>query len=217
MAVRPPGRTRVLIVDSHELVRAGLRALLRVDPDLDVVAEAATGGQALALAREHHPDVVLLEARLPDAAGADTCRQLLAIAPRPALAILTELADDASVRACVRAGVQGYLLKDVPAEDLRRGVRALARGEGVIAPRIAPLVLLAVRQAEANAPSELLLSGRRLAILRLVAEGWSNREIAAQANLSELTVKGYLEDILDTLGARNRVHAAVLAIRRGLI
>jgi two-component system, NarL family, response regulator DevR len=211
------GRIRLLIVDSHELVRAGLRAVLASDPNLEVVAEAATGAHAVALAREHRPDVVLLEARLPDEDGAQTCRLLHTLTPRPALAILTDQADDLSVRACVRAGAQGYLLKQVSADDLRRAVRALACGEGVIDPRIAPLVLSAVRQAEANRPLDITLGGRRRTILRLVAEGCSNREIAAQTQLSELTIKGYVEEILATLGARNRVHAAVLATRRGLI
>jgi DNA-binding NarL/FixJ family response regulator len=210
-------RIRLLIVDSHELVRAGLRSLLASEPEIEVVAEATSGHHAVAQAREHHPDVVLLEARLPDEDGAETCRLLHALTPKPALGILTDQADDASVRACVRAGAQGYLLKQVSGADLRRAVRALADGEGVIDPRIAPLVLAAVREAAANHSLEDSLNGRRRTILRLVAEGWSNREIAAQTQLSELTVKGYVEDILATLGARNRVQAAVLAIRRGLI
>jgi DNA-binding NarL/FixJ family response regulator len=217
MALVPPGRVRVLTVDPHELVRAGLRAVLARDPGLEVVAEATSGAQALALACDYHPDVVLLEARLPDQDAADTCRQLLSLARRPALAILSELADGLSVNTCVRAGAHGYLLKDIPADELRRGVRALARGEGVIDPRVAPLLLSTLREGQAGVPCADVLGGRRRAILRLVAEGWSNREIAEQSHLSQLTVKGYVEEILATLGARNRVHAAVLAIRRGLI
>src|SRR5947209_2618585 len=112
--------TRLLIVDSHELMRAGLRTVLAPDPELKIVAEAASGHHAVALAREHRPHVVLIEARLPDEDGADTCRLLNALSPRPALGILTDQADDASVRACVRAGAQGYLLKQVSGEDLGR-------------------------------------------------------------------------------------------------
>ena len=211
-------QTRVLLVDPRDLVRAGLRALLATDPTIDVVAEATTSAQALALAREHRPEVVLLDPRLPDGDGVDTCRHLRGLGHRPAVAMLTDQSDDASVRACVGAGAQGYVLQDVSADELRRAVHRLARGEGVIDPRVAPLVLSALRQAvRPSGDNASMLRGRRRLILQLVADGSSNREIAAQTNLSELTVKSYVEEILDALGARNRVHAAVLALRRGLI
>jgi DNA-binding NarL/FixJ family response regulator len=212
----PARRIRVLVVDDHELVRAGLRALLSADPEIDVVAEAATGGQALALARDQALDVVLLDARLPDLSGAEVCRRLRARMPDLQVAILTTYSDDELVRQCVLAGAQGYLLKDIARLDLGRSIRALARGEAVIDPKVAALVLAAARRA-GPAGVDQPLSARQREVLRLVAEGLSNREIARRAHLSELTVKGYVEQILQQLGARNRVHAAILATKRGWI
>ena len=217
MTGAPGPRIRVLIVDDHEMVRAGLRAMLAADPEIDVVVEATTGAQAIALARERRPDVVLLDARLSDMDGAQVCRRLRAELPEVAVAMLTTFSDDDLVRECVRAGAQGYLLKDVERLDLGRSIRALARGEGVIDQKVAPLVLAAARLGAETAGSEQPLNERERTVLRLVAQGLSNREIADRMHLSELTIKGYIEDILQRLGARNRVHAAALATRRGWI
>lgn len=210
-------RIGVLIVDDHEMVRAGLRTVLAADPEIEVVAEAASGAQALALVRERRPEVVLLDAHLPDIGGAEVCRRLHAEVPGVAVAMLTTFSDDELVRSCVRAGADGYLLKDIERLDLGRSIRALARGEAVIDPKVAPLVLAAARLAEQTAESEQPLTERQRDVLRLVAEGRSNREIAERMYLSELTVKGYIEEILRQLGARNRVHAAILATKRGWI
>jgi two-component system, NarL family, response regulator DevR len=210
-------RIRVLIVDDHELVRAGMRTLLAADPEIEVVAEAASGTQALARARERQPQVVLLDAHLPDIGGAEVCRRLHAELPGVAVAMLTTFSNDELVRAGVRAGANGYLLKDIERLDLGRNIRALARGEAVIDPKVAPLVLAAARLAGQSAESDQTLSERQRDVLRLVAEGRSNREIAERMYLSELTVKGYIEEILRQLGARNRVHAAILATKRGWI
>jgi DNA-binding NarL/FixJ family response regulator len=210
-------RIRVLIVDDHELVRAGLRALLSADPDIEIVAEAATGTEALAQARARQPDVVLLDARLPDLGGAEVCRRLRQHHPAPAVAMLSTYSDDELVRQCVRAGAQGYLLKDIARLDLGRSIRALALGEAVIDPKVAPLVLAAAREAGPAAEPQQPLTLRQREILGLVAAGMSNREIAARMHLSELTVKGYIETILQQLSARNRVHAAILATKRGWI
>jgi two-component system response regulator DevR len=210
-------RIRVLIVDDHELVRAGLRTLLAVDPEIEVVAEASSGTQALALARQQRPEVVLLDAHLPDIGGAEVCRRLHAEVPGVAVAMLTTFSDDELVRACVSAGADGYLLKDIERLDLGRNIRALARGEAVIDPKVAPLVLAAARLAGQATESDQPLTDRQRDVLRLVAEGRSNREIAERIFLSELTVKGYIEEILRQLGARNRVHAAILATKRGWI
>lgn len=207
---------RVLIVDDHEMVRTGLRTMLGDDPAVEVVAEAASGASGLALAREWRPDVVLLDARLPDMEGDEVCRRLGAEVPGAAVMMLTSYAEDELVRRCIRAGARGYLLKDIERLDLGRSIRALIRGDAVIDPKVAPVVLAAARQAGAAA-AERPPSERQRQILRLVAQGLSNREIAQRVHLSEHTVKGYVEELLQQLGARNRVQAAILATKRGWI
>lgn len=203
----------VLIVDDHELVRVGLRELLDSDPEIEVVGDAAAGAAAIALARERRPDVVLLDARLPDLNGADVCRRLRAADPDIIVAILTTFADDELVQACVRAGAQGYLLKDIDQLDLRRSIKALARGETVFDAKVAPLAVTAAQTVE-PADQTSPLSARQREVLQLIAEGFSNREIGARISLSELTVKSYVEEILQQLGARNRAHAALIAMKR---
>ena len=208
---------RVLLVDDHELVRAGLRTMLAGDSGIAVVGDAGSGAAAITRARALKPDVVLLDARLPDVPGDEVCRRLLAEAPELAVVMLTTFAEDDLVRRCVRAGARGYLLKDIARLDLGRSLRAVMRGEAVIDSKVAPAVLAAARQATESAPAVELLNTRQREVLRLVAEGLSNREIAARTHLSEYTVKGYVEEILERLGARNRVHAAIVATKRGLI
>ncbi len=210
-------RIRVLIVDDHELVRVGLRTLLATDPQIEVLGEAAAGAQAIAIAREQQPDVVLLDAHLPDLSGPEVCRRLRAAVPDAVVAMLTTFTDDELVQDCMRARAQGYLLKDIAQLDLCRSIKALARGEAVIDPEVAPLVLAAARQDGGVAGDEPMLSARQCEVLQLVAQGLSNREISARTHLSELTIKSYVEEILLHLGARNRVHAAILATKHGWI
>jgi DNA-binding NarL/FixJ family response regulator len=212
-----PGPILVLLVDDHELVRAGLRTMLGGDAGIDVVGDADTGAAALVQARALMPDLVLLDARLPDMDGDEVCQRLLAERPDLAVVILTTFAEDDLVRRCVRAGARGYLLKDIAHLDLGRNLRAVMRGEAVIDSKVAPAVLAAARlAAEAPTPNQSL-NTRQREVLRLVAEGLSNREIATRTHLSEHTVKGYVEEILERLGARNRVHAAIVATKQGLI
>lgn len=212
----PPRRIGVLIVDDHELVRVGLRTLLSTDPELEVLGEAAAGAHAIAIARDKQPDVVLLDAHLPDISGPDACRRLRGAVPHAAVAMLTTFADDDLVRDCVRAGAQGYLLKEIAQLDLCRSIKALARGETVVDPKVAPLALAAARGLGA-AGEPTPLGARQREVLQLIAQGLSNREIAARTYLSELTIKSYVEGILVNLGARNRVHAAILATKHGWI
>jgi len=207
-------KIRVLIADDHEMVRAGLRSLLESELDIEIVGEAGTGSQTLTQARRLQPEVVLLDARLPDMPGWDVCHDLCEAFPDIAVAILTTFTDDELVRQCVRAGARGYLLKEIPGFDLASSIRSLAMGESVIDRKVLPQVLAVARRTD-RGDGEQPLSDRQRTILRLVADGLSNREIAEQVHLSELTVKSYIEDLLKQLGARNRVHAAILATRRG--
>jgi two-component system response regulator DevR len=196
-------------------VRAGLRTLLQGELDLDIVGEAGTGSQALTQSQRLRPQVILLDARLPDMSGPDVCRELCAALPEVAVGILTTFSDDELVRECVRAGARGYMLKEIAGLDLAASIRALADGESVVDRKVLPHVLAVARQTDQAADPDQPLRERQRAILRLVADGLSNREIAGQVHLSELTVKSYIEDLLKQLGARNRVHAAILATRRG--
>jgi DNA-binding NarL/FixJ family response regulator len=208
---------RVLLVDDHEMVRTGLRTMLAGDSGVSVAGEATTGAAAIAHVRALQPDVVLLDARLPDMPGDEVCRRLLGFAPDLVVVILTTFAEDDLVRRCVRAGARGYLLKDIARLDLGRSLRAVMRGEAVIDSKVAPAVLAAMRQGPEPPDINELLNARQREVLRLVAEGLTNREIAARTHLSEYTVKGYVEEILERLGARNRVHAAIVATKQGLI
>jgi DNA-binding NarL/FixJ family response regulator len=159
--------------------------------------------------------VVLLDARLSDMSGPDVCRGLCEALPDVAVAILTTFTDDELVRQCVRAGARGYLLKEIPRLDLAASIRSLASGESVIDRKVLPQVLAVARQSAQSDDPDQPLTDRQRTILRLVADGLSNREIGEHVHLSELTVKSYIEDLLKQLGARNRVHAAILATRRG--
>jgi DNA-binding NarL/FixJ family response regulator len=191
--------------------------MLGGDAGVTVVGDADTGASALARAREVAPDLVLLDARLPDMDGDEVCHRLLTEMPGVAVVILSTFAEDDLVRRCVRAGARGYLLKDIAHLDLGRNLRAVMRGEAVIDSKVAPAILAAASQA-AEAPSaSQSLNPRQREVLRLIAEGLSNREIATRTHLSEHTVKGYVEEILERLGARNRVHAAIVATKQGLI
>jgi two-component system response regulator DevR len=206
---------RVMVVDDHEVVRAGLRTLLQAEPDIEVVAEAATGGQALIQAARVRPQIVLLDARLPDMPGPDVCRGLCEALPDVVVAMLTTFSDEELVRACVRAGARGYLLKEIGSLDLAASIRLLANGESVIDRKVLPHVLAVVRHNTTSPEPAAPLTERQRDILRLVADGLTNREIAAYVHLSELTVKSYIEDLLKQIGARNRVQAALLATRQG--
>ena len=152
---------RVLIVDDHELVRAGLRSMLDGDTGISVVGDAGTGSGAIAQAHALKPDVVLLDARLPDMAGDEVCRRMHDVSPNLAVVILTTFAEDDLVRRCVRAGARGYLLKDIARLDLGRSLRAIMRGEAVIDSKVAPAVLAAARQATSVGETDEPLNPRQ--------------------------------------------------------
>jgi DNA-binding NarL/FixJ family response regulator len=199
----------VLLVDDHRVVREGLRRCLDA-PDLAVVGEAATGAAAIAAAAELEPDVVVLDARLPDLPGARVCSALLEARPSVAVAFLSAYLDPQLVAAAADAGASAYLLKDVEELDLADAVRRVAAGERLFDPRAAAAAI------GARGPTPRL-SDQELRVLELAAQGCTNREIGARLYLSRHTVKEYLSNAMRKLEVDNRVEAVVEASRRGLI
>lgn len=211
---------RVVLAEDEPLLRSGLRMLLEHDSIIQVIAEVGDGAAALAATHRHRPDVLLIDLRMPGMDGVETIRQLRAhptIATTHAL-VLTTFDDDTDVLAAIRAGADGYLLKDVEAEELRRAVRAVAAGERVIAPAVLATVLRTV--ALVRPPqSELLkeFSPRELDVLRAVGGGLSNHEIAARLHLSPATVRTYVSRMLHRSGSRDRAQLVILAYESGLL
>jgi len=213
---------RVLIVDDQALVRAGFRMILSTQPDVEVVGEAADGNEAVRLAQQQHPDVVLMDIRMPGLDGIGATRVLAGPdAPRPArVVILTTYDLDEYVFDALAAGASGFLLKDVRPEDLVQGVRLVAAGDALLAPSVTRQLIaeLAHRPRVSDTRSvDDSLTRRELEVLRLVAEGQSNAEIAASLYLSENTVKTHVTHILDKLGLRDRVHAVIYAYESGIV
>ncbi len=208
---------RLLIVDDHEMVREGLKAMLVSEPDFSIVGDAANAEQALTLIERLRPDIALLDIRLPGTSGIEVCRTVTTRYPETAVIILTTYTDDTLIAQAIQAGARGFILKDIERFDLKRSIRAVARGEAAIDPKAAVAVLAQLRKApQANgetAPEQL--SSQQLVILRLVAQGLSSREIATQLYLSENTVKGYVQEILHRLGVKNRTEAVMVAVKQG--
>ena len=212
---------RLLLVDDQALFREGLRTLLSLHEDLQVVGEAGNGLEALAAADALHPDVVLMDLRMPVLDGVAATRRLLAAHPASRVIVVTTFDDDELVFDGLRAGAVGYLLKDVSSDKLVEAIRAAARGESFLQPSIAAKVLAEFNRLERSAapPQPLAepLSERELEILRLLAAGDSNKEIAAALFIAEGTVKNHVTNILGKLDARDRTQAALRARELGLI
>jgi DNA-binding NarL/FixJ family response regulator len=207
---------RILIVDDHALVREGLKAVLATQSDFEVVGESGTADSLVELVEATRPDVVLLDALLPGVSGPEACRRLRASQSDVRVLIVTTFMDDELVDECIKAGANGYVVKDVEQFALNDSIRALHRGEGVLAPSVAGR-LMERMQTDTPSPATPPLNDNQLKILRLIGQGETNREIAEHVHLSELTVKSYLQDIYRVLGVRNRVEAALLATREGWI
>lgn len=213
---------RVLLVDDQPLLRTGFALVLGNEPDLEVVGEAADGEVALRQVEALRPDVVLMDIRMPRMDGIEATRALVARGPLPRVLVLTTFDHDEYVVEALRAGASGFLLKDVPADDLVEAVRVVHRGDAVVAPavtrrlldRFAPLLPAA---ATVSAPDTGRLTDRERDVLLLVARGWSNAEIAAELVVGETTVKTHVSNLLAKLGLRDRVQLVVHAYETGLV
>lgn len=212
---------RLLLVDDHALFRDGLRALLEHNPDLVVVGEAGDGVSAVQLVLDLQPDIVLMDLHLPQLGGVEAIEKIISLWPGARIIVLTMYLDDDLIARAVHAGAVGYILKDSRAPDLLHGIRAAAEGRVAMDPAVAArLVQLYRRSASEAAPATddpPHLSARELSILRLVAEGLTNRQIAQQLFLSEQTVKNNLSIIYEKLGVSNRTQAVSAALRAGLL
>jgi DNA-binding NarL/FixJ family response regulator len=215
---------RVLIADDQALVRAGFRMVLEAEGDLEIVGEAGDGAEAVAIAREERPDVILMDVRMPNVDGLEATRRVLADSDgdHVRVLILTTFDLDEYVYEALKAGASGFLLKDAPPEDLVDAIRVVARGDALLAPAIMRRVIEEyVRSAPpvdtASSPRLEELTARELEILRLVARGLSNAEIAKEAFVSETTVKTHVAHILMKLQLRDRVQAVVFAYENGVV
>jgi two-component system response regulator DevR len=205
---------RIVLVDDHGLVLQGLRSVLDPDPQFEVVGEAATGAEALRVVTQQQPDVLLLDLQLPDMSGVELCQRILQASPGTAVLVLTAFFDRNLVNACLQVGARGYLLKDAENLRLLEQILTVVQGYPALDPRAAGVLTDYVRQYK---PPPEMLSLRELEILRLIAQGLTNKEIGSQLCLSENTVKGYVKEILAKLGVRNRVEAVLRAKERGFI
>jgi len=210
---------RLLIVDDQALFREGLRTLLSVQPGLEVVGEAGNGEEALRQAAALHPDVILMDLQMPVMDGASATRQLKSRQPSAKVIVLTTFDDEENVFEGLRAGAVGYLLKDTPSARLVEAIRLAARGESFLEPSVAAKVVSEFARLSPRPAEELAepLSEREIEVLRLVAAGASNREIASRLVIAEGTVKNHLTSILAKLGVSDRTEAAVKARELGLI
>lgn len=217
-------KIRVLIVDDHAVVRQGLRMFIEMQADMEVVGEGSNGRQAVELASRLRPDVILLDVIMPQMDGVEATRRIMASRPDARVLILTSFGDDDKVFPAIRAGAQGYLLKDIQPGDLVEAIRQIARGKAQLHPDIAQR-LMAVVTGETHAQEKEtasfskaleILTEREREVLEFIARGMNNREIAGQMVISEKTVKTHVSNILNKLGLEDRTRAAIWALKRGL-
>jgi DNA-binding NarL/FixJ family response regulator len=206
---------KLLIVDDHAIVREGLTTILGQEPDFQVVGEAQDGKSALEAVSRLKPSVVLLDMRMPGCDGIEVCRDITERYPEVQVIILTAFLDSETISRCIHAGAKGYMIKDVERTDLKRSIRDVARGEAVLDRRTHAVVVEHLRrEGQRNRP---VLTEREVSILKFMAEGYSNRQIATKLYVSEGTIKDQLQKIMDKLGATNRVSALYVATKERLI
>ncbi len=205
---------KILIVDDHQVVRRGLQMTIDAEKDMRVIAEASNGTQVLAAIKKQKPDVVLMDLQMPEMNGVDALKQIRPAFPDLPILILTTFTDDAHVYAALRAGASGFLLKEMSGDDLVAAIRGAAQGKPQLHPDIARRLM-----ARAPMPDDPFdsLTERERGILKLLARGKSNKEIAGELVLTEMTVKGYVSDLFAKLGVNDRTQAALMAVRFGLV
>jgi DNA-binding NarL/FixJ family response regulator len=208
-AVKASNAIRVLVVDDHALFRQGIASLLGNEPDMQVVAEATTGREAIEEFRKHRPDVTLMDLQMPGMSGIDAITAIHGEFPDARIVVLTTYSGDVQVVRAIRAGARGYMLKSLLRNDLLETIRAVHAGKKRLTPEIAA-------DLAENAAAESL-TPREIDVLQLIAGGNANKEIAAQLSLSEDTVKGHVKSILAKLGANGRTHALTIALKRGIL
>ena len=211
-------KTTILLVDDHEVVRQGLRAYLDAQPDFRVIGEASSGEEAVKAASEYLPDVMLMDLVMSGIGGVEATRRVKDITPRTQIVVLTSYHQDEFIFPALQAGAISYVLKDVDMEDLAAAIRKAARGEAVLHPRVAERVIQEINGAKGaifNPFTEL--TNREMEVLRLIARGMSNSDIAEELFISENTVKGHVSNILSKLQLADRTQAAVYAWEQGLV
>jgi two-component system response regulator DevR len=209
-------KTRLMIVDDHEVVRMGLRAALEVEPDFTVVAEASNGKDAVEKARAHQPDIVLMDVRMDGMDGIQACREIRSELPATRVLMLTSFAEEETVVAALLAGASGYVLKNVARARLLEALRSVARGESLLDSKVTKGVLEKLVAAQRPAVDGDDLTAREREVLILIAEGATNKEIAAKLVVSENTARNHVSHILSKLGFSRRSEAAAYAAKKGL-
>lgn len=207
--MKNPKHTRILVVDDHFMVRMGLSASLNAEPDMQVVAEAAAGESVVDAYREHQPDLVLMDVRMPGMSGAEATTEILQQFPQAQILMLSTHAGEEEIYRALQAGARGYVLKSVVREELLRAIRQVAQGERYLDSSVASILESRV----AHRP----LTSRELEVLRMVAKGLGNKEIANLLDIAEVTVKLHVSHVLEKLNVRDRTEAATAALQRGII
>lgn len=208
---------KLLIADDHPVVREGLIAMISREPDFKVVAEASNGLEAVNKAAQFKPDVILMDLRMPELDGVEAIRQIAEVEPNTKFIILTTFSDDEYIFKGIEVGARAYLLKDAPREELFKAIRAVHQGESLIQPVVATKVLSRFAELSRQSQAPEVLTERELQVLILIAKGSANKEIAAELNISNSTVKTHIASIFQKLGTNDRTEAVTMALKKGII